>query len=139
MRETLPAYLRRMFEGLNLANELRDWNYFAALQEMSFSAFANAVEQRIGTFAEHPRQLAIQLFARRAVELTGRAIQHGHQNPNEFLAMVTELEDAITNAPRLDPDKIEILEHNETDRRQWITPGCWLPSGHSLAILPHTK
>lgn len=133
---TLVGYLHQLFSRLNPPNELRDWHHFAALEDFRFSAFSDAVESDVLKFATHPRFLAIQLFARHAVELTAQAMK-GHIAPERFLVTLDELQNAIDNRPTAIPtDKLELLEHNITDRRQWITPACWLPAGHVLAILP---
>lgn len=135
-QETLVGYLHRIFSAHNVPNELRDWNHFATLEDFRFSAFSNAVESDVLKFATHPRFLAIQLFARHAVELTAQAMK-SHIAPERFLVTLDELQNAIDNRPTAIPtNKLELLEHNITDRRQWITPACWLPAGHVLAILP---
>ncbi len=135
-QETLVGYLHRIFSTHNAPNELRDWHYFAALEDFRFSAFSDAVESDVLKFATHPRFLAIQLFARHAVELTAQAMK-SHIAPEQFLVTLDELQNAIDNRPTAIPtNKLELLEHNITDRRQWITPACWLPAGHVLAILP---
>jgi hypothetical protein len=135
-QETLVGYLHRIFSKYNIPNELRDWHFFAALEDFRFTAFSDVVEKEIIGFSNHPRVSAIAIFSRRAVELVGRAITNGHQPPEPFLTVLDELTLAINNHPTTLPaDKLEIIEHNITDRRQWITPACWLPAGHVLAIL----
>ena len=135
-QETLVGYLHRIFSRLNSPNELRDWHHFAALEDFRFSAFSDAVESDVLKFATHPRFLAIQLFARHAVQQTAQAMK-SHIAPERFLVTLDELRNAIDNRPTAIPtDKLKLIEHNITDRRQWITPTCWLPAGHALAILP---
>lgn len=135
-QENLVGYLHRIFSTHNVPNELRDWHHFAAIEDFRFSAFSNAVESDVLKFATHPRFLAIQLFARHAVELTAQAMK-SHIAPERFLVTLDELRNAINNRPTAIPtEKLELIEHNLTDRRQWITPACWLPAGHALAILP---
>lgn len=134
--ETLPAYLRKIFSRRNIPNELRDWNHHAGMEHFRFSAFADHVERHLDRYLTHPRFVAISLFARHAVELTAQALK-GHIPPERFLVTLDELENAIINRPTAIPtEQLELVEHNLTDRRQWITSACWLPARHALAILP---
>jgi hypothetical protein len=137
MNEDLPAYLLKIFSQINVPAKERDWHFHAQLSEFRFSAFCDAVDQSLVKLSEHPRILAISIFASRAVSIIGNAITRGTQDHETFLKLLHELQIAIDNKPStISADQIEILEHNITDRRQWVTPSRWLPAGHVIAILP---